>query len=225
VSLYQFTVHVFLVVFLGDSAGGNFAAAISLLLRDEKFPVMPKLQVLIYPAVQFFDFATPSYQANKDGPLLVARHVGEFKGLYIQGHSRNADDYIKNRHVTKAVVDEMRRKYLPLAALPDDDLKKNHVHVESPVESALWEEIKDAVLSPYVSPLVAETLDGMPFAYILACNHDVLRDDAIWFAERMGANARLDVMNCFHGCMNFCEDLESVAQIMKQMNDFIREYL
>lgn len=49
----------------GDSAGGNFAAAIALRARDEKIP-MVALQVLIYPCVALGDASVPGYKWSKE---------------------------------------------------------------------------------------------------------------------------------------------------------------
>ena len=38
---------------------------------------------------------------------------------------------------------------------------------------------------PYVAPLMAEDLMGLPAALVVACEHDPLRDDAIWYAKRL----------------------------------------
>ena len=56
----------FLCLPLGDSAGGNLVASISLILRDERHYYQPKMQVLLYPALQAFDLLTPSYQLYED---------------------------------------------------------------------------------------------------------------------------------------------------------------
>lgn len=53
---------------IGDSAGGNLAAAVALRARDEKGPQLA-YQVLIYPAVQY-GWDTPSALSNAEGFLL-----------------------------------------------------------------------------------------------------------------------------------------------------------
>ena len=49
----------------GDSAGGNYAAAISLKARDEKVPMIA-LQVLIYPAVAIGNACATGYKWSED---------------------------------------------------------------------------------------------------------------------------------------------------------------
>ena len=50
------------VAVAGESAGGNLAAAVSLMARDRKAP-MPLAELLVYP-IAGYDFNTPSYQEN-----------------------------------------------------------------------------------------------------------------------------------------------------------------
>ena len=52
------------VAVVGESAGGNLAAAVSLMARDKKV-ALPKYQVLVYP-IAGYDFNTPSYLKSTD---------------------------------------------------------------------------------------------------------------------------------------------------------------
>lgn len=62
----------------GESAGGNLAAAVSMMAREREQP-MPVHQVLIYP-VTGYDFSTPSYQENAQAmPLNRAMMVWFFE--------------------------------------------------------------------------------------------------------------------------------------------------
>jgi acetyl esterase len=65
----------------GDSAGGNLAAVVSLLLRDAAEP-LPALQLLIYPATDMRAVA-PSHTTNAQGYLLTADSVGYYRGHYM----------------------------------------------------------------------------------------------------------------------------------------------
>ncbi len=66
---------------MGDSAGGNLAAAVSLMARDRKGPGLA-LQVLTYPAL---DPAcdTPSCKENAEGYLLTLADMHYFWGHYL----------------------------------------------------------------------------------------------------------------------------------------------
>lgn len=66
---------------VGDSAGGNLAAAVALLARDRGGPAL-KLQALVYPATDGLSFDTPSYRDNADGYLLTAAAMRWFWNHY-----------------------------------------------------------------------------------------------------------------------------------------------
>jgi len=55
---------------VGESAGGNLAAAVALKLRDDEFQPAIKLQVLVYPMLQGLDFRLPSMIQNENSPGL-----------------------------------------------------------------------------------------------------------------------------------------------------------
>ena len=59
------------IALAGDSAGGNLAAAVTLMNRDRLVP-QPMFQVLIYPVTNY-DFDTASYHENANGYHLTRR--------------------------------------------------------------------------------------------------------------------------------------------------------
>jgi acetyl esterase/lipase len=82
------------VILIGDSAGGNLAAAVSLLARDQGEP-FPAGQVLIYPAL-FYDYSSknpyPSVRDNGSDYLLTAKRMQEFIEMY-QGDKTEFSPY------------------------------------------------------------------------------------------------------------------------------------
>lgn len=60
----------------GDSAGGNLAAAVALVARDEGGPTLDH-QLLVYPVVDR-DFTTPSYERYGDAGYLLDRPTMEW---------------------------------------------------------------------------------------------------------------------------------------------------
>lgn len=50
------------IALVGESAGGNLAASVSMMARDKKFQ-LPVHEVLVYP-IAGYDFTTPSYKEN-----------------------------------------------------------------------------------------------------------------------------------------------------------------
>ncbi len=72
------------IVLIGDSAGGNLAAAVSLMARD-RGEFFPARQILIYPAVgnDYSDSSPfPSVRENGSGYLLTSRRVRDYMALY-----------------------------------------------------------------------------------------------------------------------------------------------
>ena len=78
-----------LVAIGGDSAGGNLAAAVALLLRDAG-GAAPTLQLLIYPATDQRAGA-PSHRSNAQGYLLTADSVAWYRGHYLPDPARWTD--------------------------------------------------------------------------------------------------------------------------------------
>ncbi len=66
----------------GDSAGGNLAAAVALLARDQDGPKLAA-QLLIYPACNLAETNTASYGANGEGYLLTSGWMDWFIDQYV----------------------------------------------------------------------------------------------------------------------------------------------
>ena len=76
---------------IGDSAGGNLAAAVALKARDEAGPKLV-CQVLVYPATQY-GWDTPSYRANAEGYLLERPLMEYFWKHYAADPVDGSDPY------------------------------------------------------------------------------------------------------------------------------------
>ncbi|MFC5379782.1 alpha/beta hydrolase [Aquipuribacter nitratireducens] len=78
---------------VGDSAGGNLAAATAARLRDEPAPGDPVLaaQVLVYPALDA-TLTSPSVARNATAPFLTAQDLRRFVGLYLDGTGTDPAD-------------------------------------------------------------------------------------------------------------------------------------
>jgi acetyl esterase len=74
----------------GDSAGGNLAAAVALVLRDEDGPALVH-QLLIYPVTDY-NFETRSYLDNAEGYNLTREAMRFYWRLYLRDES-DADDH------------------------------------------------------------------------------------------------------------------------------------
>ncbi|HEV7205154.1 MAG TPA: alpha/beta hydrolase [Jatrophihabitans sp.] len=78
---------------MGDSAGGNLAAVVSLMARDRGGPAIA-LQVLIYPSTDI-SREYPSEHENATAPILQLADHRNVPGLYLSGERRDpADPYV-----------------------------------------------------------------------------------------------------------------------------------
>ena len=129
---------------IGDSAGGNLAAALALMARDRQGPVV-SLQVLVYPVIDFrFDHA--SHLDPGDDRVLQSEEVRYFWYQYLGDHA-------------------------------DGD-------------------------NPYVSPIRAESLAGLPAALVITAEFDPLRDEGEAYAARLAAAGVPTVALRFDGVMH-----------------------
>ncbi|MGH9762150.1 MAG: alpha/beta hydrolase, partial [Blastocatellia bacterium] len=66
----------------GDSAGGNLASVVSIMLRDKGEPV-PRFQLLIYPVTDYYVPSKPSLRENGEGYLLTFKDMVWFCDQYL----------------------------------------------------------------------------------------------------------------------------------------------
>ena len=84
----------------GDSAGGNLAAVVSLLGRDEGRA--PACQLLIYPVTDLSRKA-PSYRLFREGFFLTERQMDWYRGHYLAGR----EDAARNWHASPLLAPEL----------------------------------------------------------------------------------------------------------------------
>jgi len=77
------------VAVAGDSAGGDLAAVVSLLTRDDDGP-KPAMQALLYPVTDAIG-GQESRRVYADGFLLTAADMGWYEGHYLQGANADTD--------------------------------------------------------------------------------------------------------------------------------------
>uniref|UniRef100_A0A8C2EZD4 Neutral cholesterol ester hydrolase 1 n=1 Tax=Cyprinus carpio TaxID=7962 RepID=A0A8C2EZD4_CYPCA len=196
----------------GDSAGGNLAAAQnSQKFQDVSIPIKFKVQALVYPVLQALDFNTPSYQQNTNMPILDRPMVLRFWLEYLNGEQKLVPALLANNHTaldqgqeiaaakaktdwTKLLPVAFQKSYKPVFPLQGDP--------------KLLEKLP-GLLDVRAAPLLAETkvLKAVPPAYIMTCEHDVLRDDGLMYATRLeeaGVDVTVDHFeDGFHGCLSF----------------------
>eukprot|EP00058_Branchiostoma_floridae_P019160 XP_002604649.1 hypothetical protein BRAFLDRAFT_92883 [Branchiostoma floridae] len=207
---------------LGDSSGGNLAAAVALKLnRPEKKNLPPlRFQSLLYPALQALDFRTDSYKRGNSVDILTIDMMAFYWCLYLTGSYVRHPDFFSNNHIPP----ELRKRLYTVGSVRSKD---NNSVMNLP------DDMKD-IVNPYFAPLVADDADlrGLPPAYILTCGFDVLRDDGIMYAKRLQT---VDVPvvhdhleSAFHGIavMGFKPFSYSLGrESLKKLADILRENL
>ena len=213
---------------VGESAGGNLAAAVALKLRDDEFQPAVKMQVLINPVVQALDFMLPSMLQNENAPLLPRKGIPIVVGLYLEGNIDKMQAFMTNDHVSPDIK-KMKVPYIDVTQLPSKYL----VGYEKPnVETGnetMWNELKKKLLNPYFAPLVAERLDNLPLAYIFTSEYDPLRDEGFLYAHRL-RNSGVTVEHVhsdigLHGIYLFHNTVPEADEMYRHMTKFVASNL
>ncbi|XP_071798441.1 neutral cholesterol ester hydrolase 1-like [Asterias amurensis] len=237
--LEEFNVDPARVAVMGDSAGGNLAAAVAQRMTfDPKYEGLPKLklQVLIYPALQAFDFQLPSSQQNGDYSTLVLDRLTtvEFWAIYLNNKPHLKTAISQNKHTTRqAKMSPKIQKCLSHDYIPAE-FKQSGYTAPPAVDGdqELYEELRPVLMNPDFAPLMREDLQGLPEAYILTAQFDVIRDDGIIYAKRLEeAGVKVtwkNYKNGFHGMFGQQDSpLNSPSGIVadEDFMKFIRENL
>ena len=176
---------------------------ISRRLSKAQFTPMPKLQVLIYPGVQKLTSDLPSYQYNRHGPIVTKELASYFLSWYVFGNKEYRKYIFNNTHVSP----EYRKSYkhiFDISLLPNDAIMKAY-KASVPQESTIWRNVREKFQNPDLWPLITaeEDLKHLPPAYISTCQYDILRDEGIFYVNRL-RKAGVNVIHnhltaCFHG--------------------------
>ncbi|CAC5392702.1 NCEH1 [Mytilus coruscus] len=161
----------------GDSAGGNLAAAVGLMFSQEPKPNLAKIkvQVLLYPVLQAFDFNLPSYReyADVSGVSYLNRvDMINYINMYGFQDQGNMDAISKTN----------------TCLLPGDLQKRGGANLkQSEPNTTLSDAVHDNVINPYAWPLMAtdDALRKLPKTYVVVTEYDPLRDEGLIFAERL----------------------------------------
>jgi acetyl esterase/lipase len=212
----------------GDSAGGNLAAAVSLKLRDISFKPTNKLQVLVYPHLQSLDFQLPSMMQNAFGPQLTRERMAFYSSFYLDGNNSRAGLMLNNDHVAPKIK-KMGLPYLDVSKLPGKYLVGYVKPSVNTGDETVWNDMKDRLLNPYFSPLVAGRLNDLPPAYVFSAEYDPLRDEDFLYVHRL-REAGIEVQHyhsdiAFHGILALPVRLPEIDAIMRDLTKFVTEKL
>jgi len=84
------------ITLIGDSAGGNLAAVVSLMARDRQ-AFYPKKQILIYPATNYDHSETSPYASvheNGSDYILTTRKIQDYLDLYVENEADKLNPYV-----------------------------------------------------------------------------------------------------------------------------------
>jgi len=73
-------------------------------------------------------------------------------------------------------------------ALPAKYRRRNHSGPAARprrVDRRLWDRLRSKLLSPYFSPLLADSVAGLPQTFVLTLERDPLRDEALLYLLRL----------------------------------------
>ncbi|XP_048745738.2 arylacetamide deacetylase-like [Ostrea edulis] len=220
---------------MGDSAGGNLAAAVALRLLGPDFVDLPKIkvQVLIYPALQAFQFLSPAYikyAGNSVPGLLNAETMCEFWLRYAYGHDyikTNHLDLLAGKHLTSEWLNSKEAKYLDITILPEKLRGSYSATPDSVKNETLSKLIKPVFFNPSFAPLMADdqSIRRLPNTYILTAEFDPLRDDGFYMTKRLQTMSKKVEHRHFtgmdHGFLSvptYQNGLKAVVEICEYLN-------
>lgn len=169
------------------------------------------VQALIYPVLQALDFNTPSYLQNQNIPILHRPLMVHFWLQYLGADLSLVSQALANNHSAlenSNITPELRARLDWTALLPPKHKRDHKPLIPKKGFQGTWKEVP-GLLDVRASPLLAgpEVLAKCPRAYVLTCEHDVLRDEGLMYARRLqdaGVSVTSDhYEDGFHGCLSF----------------------
>ncbi|XP_074536133.1 arylacetamide deacetylase [Halichoeres trimaculatus] len=211
--LAQYSVDPGRIAVSGDSAGGNLAAAVSQQLQKEPGQqIKLKAQALIYPVLQALDLNTPSYQQNRDMPILPRTLMVRFWSQYFTSNQAFFRAMMTNTHNSPESSSLLKFVNWSIFLPEKYHGKYNYsapVVVQGAREDVGMDGLSRSLSDPRASPLLVPDTDlhSLPKAYIITCEYDVLRDDGLMYATRLqaaGVEVTLEHYEAgFHGGIMF----------------------
>lgn len=186
---HKYGIDVERLVLMGDSAGGNLASVLAQQMLEHGL-ARPRLQVLIYPILQFLDFALPSYERYLPASVLGSinrENVIKFLG-YLTGEECVDETIFRNGH-TSARQKDLLGGYVSRRYLSNEDNQQPQLHGHLNDTENRFARLTELLLSNIASPLLVD--DAYLAAHtpertiLITAEMDVLRDEGFIYAERL----------------------------------------
>ena len=167
------------------------------------------MQVLIYPILQFYDFALPSYRTNMPKRVLGQISYDNYKNFihYLTGYEAE-DSIFFNGHTTRSQKESILSDYVNVGYLPSKYRNHNFKNVFYANDTQdMYSKVREILLSRELSPLLVDDehlIRNTPNETVLITTEmDILRDDGFIYAGRLrklGLNIQHEhYHNMFHG--------------------------
>ena len=184
------------------------------------FSVCFRTQILLYPAVQFLDLSLPSFK-TKDSPILSQRDVAEYWSYYMTGTPNLASTFLANNHS----VHLRNTKYSSYVGVKDKEQQKALKTPPGNIPKA----VIDGLIDYRVSPLMADSLKGLPKTLLITCEYDVLKDDGLLYKARLlGEGVKVTHLNymTYHAFLAYQSvpflTTEEFSQGLRDITDYLK---
>ncbi|KHN83204.1 Arylacetamide deacetylase-like 3 [Toxocara canis] len=221
------------VAVMGDSAGGGLVAAVTQRLRKRSDLPRLKAQVLLYPLLQMGNLRTPSYENYRRqlagrgfvGPRMIALYYLMYAGFDMAQQSHLVDITLQNEHISpldRTTFDE----YAGLDRLPLN-FRTNHS-----VSTRYYNEEASHLIVPFLfnpdfAPLMQPNLSSLPRALVVTCQHDVLRDEGVLYANRLSEagvpTTWKHLETGFHALLNFHATMLTASNAFDYVTQWLLE--
>ncbi|XP_077168666.1 arylacetamide deacetylase-like 4 [Paroedura picta] len=193
------------IILSGDSFGGTLTAYLCQELKGRSDLPSVRAQVLIYPFLQGLDFNLPSYQQYSHVPILSQKHVAYLSTFYFDAPSSIIDMIVSGQLFPDRTIMKYR-EWVRADLIPPEFQTRNHPPALPASRKINIIDVLSKVLTQRLSPLLADDsfFKGLPEAFILTCEYDVLRDDGLLYKKRLEDNGVLVSWYHFEGGFHAC---------------------
>ncbi|KAM4871671.1 arylacetamide deacetylase-like 4 [Thomomys bottae] len=218
------------IVVSGDSIGGGAVAFVTQTLVGRTDIPKLRAQILIYPIVQGINLQLPSFQQNKDLPVLTRDIMIICFCQYLRIDLSWKDALLKGSCIPDHIW-EKYKKWLSSDNLPERFRHKDYQpEIHAPFNEAAYLETRH-IFEVANAPLIADDqiISQLPEALIVTCEWDILRDDGLLYKKRLEDQGVpvtwFHIEDGFHGCTLLFDSMLFHFPCTKQLMNATVKYL